>query len=137
MALTKSITTMCSIASISASIFQIVMNSHIKAASFTKRVLFNCLFIYLFLAVLVFTAVQASGSFSSSREQRLLSTHGVRVSHCRAFSCCRAQALSAFKPAVAAWVRQLQLPGSLEHKLKVWPHRLSCVVYTTSEMLIF
>ena len=48
------------------------------------------IFIYLFLAVLIFTAAQA---FISCSKQGLLSSCSAQASHCGGFSCCRAWVL--------------------------------------------
>ena len=59
-------------------------------------------FTYLFLCVLDLSCCARASS--SCGEQKLLSRCGARVSHCGAFSCCRAQALGTSASAVVAHV---------------------------------
>ena len=87
----------------------------------------SCFFLILFLFIYCWLCWVFAGAqvFSSCGEQRLLSSW-CAASHCSGFSCCRAWALCGQTSIVVACGLSSCDSWSLEHKLTIVAHGLSC-----------
>ena len=89
-----------------------------------------CLFKTSIMYLFIFGYTGSSmllGLFSSCGEWGILSSCGVRASHCGGFSCCEAEPLGCrgFR-SCSPWAQQLWLPGSRVNGSIAMAHRLSC-----------
>ena len=92
-----------------------------------------CLFKTFIMYLFIFGYTGSSmllGLFSSCGEWRILSSCGVRASHCGGFSCCEAEPLGCrgFR-SCSLWAQQLWLPGSRVNGSIAMAHRLSCSMW--------